>query len=167
MNSRHTSIRPGSVRALVALVLLAGVFTMHGLTGNHDSAMAMTSHLPSTAVVHETAPAAGHPDTAAAAHSMGMKHRPAGAPTVASSAVPAGSGVFVEPSSEGHLHSMGDVCLAMLAALLLALVVALARRSLTAAHPVVLAPTTVPVATDGPSPPWRRPTLPKLCVLRT
>jgi hypothetical protein len=62
---------------------------------------------------------------------------------------------------------MGDACLAMLAALLLALIVALARRSRTAAHPVQLTGMVVIVPVDGPSPPWRRPTLSKLCVLRT
>jgi hypothetical protein len=75
--------------------------------------------------------------------------------------------VTIEPGRDGHLHAMGEVCLAMLAALLLALIVALARRSLAAAHPVQLDGTTVPVTADGPSPPWRRPTLSKLCVLRT
>jgi hypothetical protein len=62
---------------------------------------------------------------------------------------------------------MGDACLAMLAALLLALIVALARRSRTPAHPVRLTGTVVILPVDGPSPPWRRPTLAKLCVLRT
>ncbi|MGC4942258.1 hypothetical protein [Kribbella sp. DT2] len=76
-------------------------------------------------------------------------------------------GLTALADQHGHLHSMGDVCLAMLLALLLALIAALARRSLTAAHPVVPADTTVPVAAALPSPPWRRPTLSKLCILRT
>jgi hypothetical protein len=62
---------------------------------------------------------------------------------------------------------MEDVCLAMLVALLLALVVAVALRSSVTAHPAVLAAAPVRVVANGPSPPWRRPTLSKLCVLRT
>jgi hypothetical protein len=139
MNSRHTRTRRGSIRALVAAVLLAGVFTMHGLTGNHDAAMAMGSSAVVSA--HDLAPSASE----------------------ISSREPA----TAEPSSQGHVHAMGDACLAMLAALLLALIVALARRSRTAAHPVQLTGMVVIVPVDGPSPPWRRPTLAKLCVLRT
>jgi hypothetical protein len=62
---------------------------------------------------------------------------------------------------------MGDVCLAMLAALLLALIGALARRSLTLAHPVQLTGATVPVPFDGATALWSGPNLSKLCVLRT
>lgn len=145
MASQQTRTRRGLIRALVVVALLAGVFTMHSLTGNHDAAMAMTSQTPSMAAVHST----------------GMMQ--AG---VADMAIPAPSAVIVEPSDQGHLHSMGDVCLAMLAALLLMLIVALARRSLAVAHPVVLAPAWVAVTADDSSPPWRRPTLSKLCILR-
>ncbi|MFC9688873.1 DUF6153 family protein [Kribbella sp. NPDC056951] len=137
MNSQHTRVRRGSARALVALVLLAGVFVMHGLTGNHDVTTAMT-HQPSvTAMTDHPAPVSDHDVRVASA------------------------------DEHGHEHSMADMCLAMLAALLLALIVALARRSLTAAHPVQLIGATIPVASDWPSPLWCRPTLSKLCILRT
>jgi len=62
---------------------------------------------------------------------------------------------------------MGDVCLAVLAALLLALIVALALRVWSVAHPVVPTLAAIRVAIDGPLPPWRQPTLSRLCVLRT
>ncbi|MGC4939972.1 hypothetical protein [Kribbella sp. DT2] len=48
MNSQHTRTRRGSARALVAVVLMADVFTMHGPTGNHDTAPAVTRQMPST-----------------------------------------------------------------------------------------------------------------------
>jgi hypothetical protein len=126
-------------------VLLAGVFTMHALTGNHDVAMA-GHHVQATAV-HVPEPVTAHLST----HDV-------------DAAAPA---LTIEPGHGGHLHSMGDVCLAMLAALLLALIVALARRSHKAAYPVQLTGTDAIVSADVPSPPWRRPSLSKLCVLRT
>ncbi|GAB3840248.1 hypothetical protein GCM10028799_83340 [Kribbella italica] len=156
---------------MVAVVLLAGVFTMHGLTGNHDVATAMTHRMPATT-------ANGHSATVMAVSTEPVQQTQATSSTAHLSTAENGPAVPMVDSGEslpeltaladdhGHVHSMSDVCLAMLAALLLALIVALTRRSLTAAHPVVLAPATVPVA-DGPSPPWRRPTLSKLCILRT
>ncbi|GAA1716537.1 hypothetical protein GCM10009745_76310 [Kribbella yunnanensis] len=140
MNSQHIRVRRASARALVALVLLAGVFVMHGLTGNHDVTMAITHQMSVTV-------ATDHPSPAAATSDHDVR--------VASA------------DEHGHEHSMTDMCLAMLAALLLALIVALARRSLTAAHPVQLIGATIPVAPDWPSPLWCRPTLSKLCILRT
>lgn len=188
-------IRKGPVRALVAVCLLAGVFAMHGLTGNHEVAMALTQQMPTAATSHHsttTGVAAGHSATTAADHTTAVAtghtttvavagHSTVGAaghtaaaaadhgvaPAVQSGALQAGPELIAQPGHDGHLHSMGDVCLAMLAALLLALVVALALRSLTVAHPAVQAAAAIRVATDGPSPPWRRPTLSKLCVLRT
>lgn len=197
-------IRKGPVRALVAVCLLAGVFAMHGLTGNHEVAMALTQHVPTAATTHHstttgvaadhsattadhtTAAATGHNTTVGAAghNTVGaVGHNTVGAsghtaaaadlggigvaPAVQSGVLQAAPELIAQPGHDGHLHSMGDVCLAMLAALLLALVVALALRSLTVAHPAVLAAAAIRVATDGPSPPWRRPTLSKLCVLRT
>jgi hypothetical protein len=71
-----------------------------------------------------------------------------------------------QADQHGHLHSIDDACLAMLAALLLALIAALTRRSVAAAHPVQLAGA-VPLVTNGdPSASWRRPTLSMLRVLR-
>ncbi|WP_026162757.1 DUF6153 family protein [Kribbella catacumbae] len=163
MDSWRIRIRQGPVRALIAVCLLAGVFAMHGLTGSHDAAMALI-HQPPTAAIRSapTVPVApaGH-----GAHAIAVPATDLGvSPAVH---VQAGSEVIVRAGHDGHLHAMGDVCLAMLAALMLALVVALALRSLTVAHPVVLAAAAIRVATDGPSPPWRRRTLSKLCVLRT
>ena len=136
-------IRSGLVKALIAACLLAGVFTMHGLTSNHDAAMPLI-HQP----IAQPAPMAHH--AAVPAPSVGLPV------------------VEIGPYEDhGHIHSMEDVCLAMLVALLLALVVALALRSLLTAHPVVLAAVPIRVVADGPSPPWRRPILSKLCVLRT
>lgn len=153
MDSWRIRIRQGPVRALIAVCLLAGVFAMHGLTGSHDAAMALTNQPAASTATHSvTTTAAPMDHSAVAGHSAGLQ---------------AGPEVTAQSGHDGHLHAMGDVCLAMLAALLLALVVALALRSLTVAHPVVLAAAAIRVATDGPSPPWRRPTLSKLCVLRT
>ena len=166
MNSQHTYTRRGPIRALVAAVLLAGVFTMHGLTGNHDVAMAMTHQTPAATASHVPRPTAAHATTPARAHSMSAVESQTATHSV-NSRPPRQSAATIARSSDGHLHAMGDVCLAMLAALLLAVIVALARRSLTAAHPVQRAGTTVPSTATGPSPPWRRPTLSKLCILRT
>ncbi|TCN35610.1 hypothetical protein EV644_115174 [Kribbella orskensis] len=174
MKIQHTRVRRGSARALIAVLLLAGVFTMHGLTGNHDAAMAAAHQMPATTAADYLAPGAavrpapGHQKQAApvTAHPSTDEIGPAAPPSHLSPPPPRPA-LTVEPGRDGHLHTMGDVCLAMLAGLLLALIVALARRSLTVAHPIQLAGTAVLVAADGPSPPWRRPTLSKLCVLRT
>ncbi|GAB3950896.1 hypothetical protein GCM10029976_086370 [Kribbella albertanoniae] len=123
------AVRRGPARLLVAVLLLAGVFAMHALTGNHNPAMA--EHTP-------------------AAHSMVASDTPA-----------------VEPVEDGHLHTMGEVCLAVLTALLIALVVTLVRRSFAPAHPIPPTGVVVPVILAEPSPPWRQPSLSKLCVLRT
>ena len=167
MNSQRTYPRRGPIRALVAAVLLAGVFSMHGLTGNHDVAMAMTHQTPAATAAHDPGPTVAHATTPARDHSMGALESQTAPHPVGSRPLQHQPAATIAPSRDGHLHAMGDVCLAMLAALLLALIVALARRSLTAAHPVQRAATTVPSTTTGPSPPWRRPTLSKLCVLRT
>lgn len=152
-------IGSGLVKALIAACLLAGVFTMHGLTGNHDAAMAL---------VHQPSTLAGVPHSDESTQ-LGVPHSHESAPHTGVPALPAGQPVVeIGPFEDhGHIHSMEDVCLAMLAALLLALVVAVALRSSVTAHPAVLAAAPVRVDADGPSPPWRRPTLSKLCVLRT
>jgi hypothetical protein len=168
MKTQETSARSGLHRALIVVWLLAGVFAMHGLTGNHDS----------VALTHAAHPAAATPDTdqprwQASLHATA--HRaPAGNPPAAAAAVNLAaadpvplSGITVRPAQEGHAHAMGDVCLAMLTALALAIAGALVSRSLRATRPVVrLRAGLVPMIT-GPSPPWLQPTLWKLCVLRT
>lgn len=252
MSSQYTRPRPGSARALLAVVLLAGVFAMHGLTGNHDVTMAMTHPAPVPSLSAQPAPttprlAAAHhsvappqeavphraaapanvvlpvhaaapahsaapaqpvaPDNAAAlvhvaapvnaaapAHSAAPVHAAVSVHVAASAQVehvvsvggelaggPGGPGesvvgagavwslgeLSVRSERHGHGHSMGDVCLAMLAALLLALIGALARRSLTLAYPIEPSGSTVLVVVDGPDTLWRTPSLSKLCVLRT
>lgn len=158
----------GLVKALIAVCLLAGVIAMHGLTGSHDAAMALPHHPPAVAQL----PAA-HPaevvNAAARSPEVGKPHSHGPAGHTAVPALPSGQPVVeIGPYDDhGHIHSMEDVCLAMLVALLLALVAALALRSLAIAHPAVLAAAPVRVVADGPSPPWHRPTLSKLCVLRT
>ncbi|TDD48564.1 hypothetical protein E1263_33205 [Kribbella antibiotica] len=129
MTTRHALVRRGPARLLVVVLLLAGVFAMHALTGSHNSAMA--EHVPS-------------------AHVMVVGDAP-----------------MLEPAEDGHLHAMGEMCLAVLAALLMALVVMLVRRSFAPAHPVPPTGAVVPVVVAEPSPPWRQPSLSKLCVLRT
>lgn len=168
MNSQHTYPRRGPIRALVAAVLLAGVFTMHGLTGNHDVTMAMIHQTPAATAAHDPHPTAAHATTPARAHSMSAAESQTATPPVDSRPLQQQqAAATIAPSRDGHLHAMGDVCLAMLAALLLALIVALARRSLTAAHPVQRADTTASSTAIGLSPPSRRPTLSKHCILRT
>ncbi|MFI7065165.1 DUF6153 family protein [Kribbella sp. NPDC050124] len=141
MNAQDTSARPGPIRALIAVFLLAGVFTMHGLTGNHDASVAM--------------PQASRPAVVTTDHS--------------SHSVPEAvsrEDVTVRPAQDGHGHA-ADVCLAMLTALALAIVGALALRCLRAMRPVLRLATQLTPVVMGPSPPWLQPTLSKLCVLRT
>ena len=174
METWRSRIRQGPVRALIAVCLLAGVFTMHGLTGNHDAAMVRAHQLPATAAADHPAPGAavrpapGHLKQAApaAAHPSFAETGRAAAPSYVTPLQPRQALTF-EPDRDRHLHAMGDVCLAMLAGLLLALIIALARRSRTVAHPIEVAGSAVLVAVDRPTPPWRRPTLSKLCLLRT
>lgn len=119
----------GLVKAAVTLCLLAGVFVMHGLTGNHDVAMASGDPMPAAVGQHHV-------------HEV------------------------AELAPGEHRHSMGDICLAMLTVLGVAIIVALALRSLRVSHPVqLLARVSTGVAPER-SPPCPRPSLSKLCVLR-
>ena len=161
-------IRQGSLRAMIAVCVLAGVLAMHGLTGNHDAAMPLVNHDATMPLVDQDAAMAlvdQAPAVAAADHGAEV----AGQAVPSVDAVPRQSlpALTAQVGHDRHVHTMGDVCLAMLATLLLALVAALALRSLIVAYPVALAGPTVRVAVDGPSRPWQQPTLSKLCVLRT
>ena len=174
MKSRRLQARRATTRALVAVVLLAGVFAMHGLTGNHDAAMAMTDQMPASvtadahsATVARTAAVAPPPGTHRSAVHQTTDEVHRATQTAHSTWAKPWPAIIVEPGHGGHSHRMVDVCLAMLVALLLALVVALTRRGLTEAHPVELIGTAAQLAAGGLSPPCRRPTLSKLCVLRT
>ena len=171
MMIRHARARRGLVRAVIVVCLLVGVFAMHGLTGSHDAAMAFTHQMPPTAptrpVVHQ-APWQSAPH--AVVHEMAaVNESAAAAPSGQSVATRSGTATrtAVEPGPAGHLHAMGDVCLAMLTALALAMVAALGMHSLRATHPVVLPGIALPSIDPGPSLPWLQPTLSKLCVLRT
>ncbi|WP_145806711.1 DUF6153 family protein [Kribbella amoyensis] len=157
-------IRQGPVKALVVVCVLAGVFAMHGLTGSHDAAMALGHEMPAPSMAGRSVADIG----AVAPMSHGDPAVPGVNPAVAD--VPPSAGVGVELTAsdgDGHLHGLGEVCLAMLAALSLALVAALVSRSLVAAYPVEMALPVTRLAIDGALPPWRRPSLSKLCVLRT
>jgi hypothetical protein len=157
MMTKDASVRSGLIKAVVTVWLLAGVFAMHGLTGNHDAAAVLTHHAHRAVAIpsYDDRPAAQPPSHAA--HQL-----PAAHPAEAAS-----GGVTVGAASGGHGHGMGEFCLAMLTALALVILGALAWRSLRAAHPVVhLSREQRPVVADQ-WPPWAQPTLSKLCVLRT
>jgi hypothetical protein len=169
MKIRDISTRSGLVRALIVVWLLAGVFAMHGLTGNHEAVMAQTH------AAHPVAAIAPNMHQTAQQHSLQSVDQMPAAKQPALAALRAPTPVDATPSSgntaytanDGHRHAMGDVCLAMLAALALAILGALAVRGLRATHPVLqVSPARVAIAA-GPSPPWLQPTLSKLCVLRT
>ncbi|WP_328992713.1 DUF6153 family protein [Kribbella sp. NBC_01245] len=148
----------GLVKGAVTLCLLAGVFVMHGLTGNHDAAMAMGHPMtpamaPAVGGIHAHDVAAGRQHAHAGAAGVG-RHHAHEVPVVAK--VVAGE----------HRHLMGELCLAMLTGLGLAIVVALALRSLRVSRPVqLLARVSRGVAPER-SPPRPPPSLSKLCVLR-
>jgi hypothetical protein len=72
--------------------------------------------------------------------------------------------VQVAPGAD---HSMGELCLAVLTALGLAIVAAQALRSLRISRPVVPAGSVLAVPTTGRAPPWLPVSSTKLCVLRT
>ena len=161
----------GPIRALIVVCLLAGVFAMHGLTGSHDATVAVSHRTPLTvstqAAMHQAPWQSAH-------HAIVHRMSPANESATAarsSQASPVYAGTAVDaaiaPASHGHLHAMGDVCLAMLTALALAMVAALAVRGLQMTHPVVLPSLAVPSIARTPSPPWLQPSLSKLCVLRT
>ncbi len=165
MKIQDTSARSGLIRALIAVCLLGGVFAMHGLTGNHDAAAALTharepASAPSAASMHPASQPPVH-----AAHRRPHSPPSATAP-LTPPAVPL-PGVTVQPAQDGHGHTMGDVCLAMLTALALAIAGALASHSLRTTRPAMRLRSRLTPMAMGPSPPWLQPTLSKLCVLRT
>jgi hypothetical protein len=168
MKTHDISARRGPIRALIAVCLLAGVFAMHGLTGNHDAIAALTpTPQPVTA-----GPASMH--QTAQQPSVHVAHRMPDIPSAAAGqlrsapvdAVPVRD-LTMRPAQDGHGHAMGEVCLAMLTALALAIAGALASRRLRSTRPVVRLGSRLSLIATGPSPPWLQPTLSKLCVLRT
>ncbi len=143
-------------RLLAVLGVVAGVFAMHGLTGNHDAAM-LGAHLGAPAG-SGSALAADLPMRPS--HAAAAAERPRGTAVV--SALPQVALVPVDDE-----HAMAGACMAVLTALILLLTLLLALRSLLAWHPVHL--TLIPGrnALTGLSPPWLAPSLSKLCVSRT
>lgn len=165
MKIQDTSTRSGLIRALIAVCLLAGVFAMHGLTGNHDATAALT---PAAEPAAAPTAASMHPAPQLSVHAA--HRRPDSPPSAAAPLSPAPlplDGVTVQPAHNGHGHTMGDVCLAMLTALALAIAGALASHSLRTTRPVIRFRSGLTPMAMGPSPPWLQPTLSKLCVLRT
>jgi hypothetical protein len=160
MNIQVTSMWwSGLTRVLAVLGVAAGVFAMHGLTGNHDAAMAAAHMNPAPRAI--AIPTTDH-------------HTSVQADNVHASAVPAMERLddaghvingALKPAGDGH--TMGSACIAVLTALVLLLALALALRSLLAWRRVpLIAQPARPVVT-GRSPPWVVPSLSKLCVLRT
>lgn len=143
-----------------ALLLLAAVFTMHGLQcAAADSSAASSAHGTGVHAASGAAPAPHQVDSSAATAS----HEGMSAPTLTAAAVagsPLGAGHDSSPHGAGHLWA---VCLAVLAAGLAAMLVALVGRL-----PELRLPLLRPV-TERPwgwlSPP-RPPDLHSLCLLR-
>jgi hypothetical protein len=132
----------GLTRALAVLGVLAGVFAMHGLTGDHDVTM-VDPHLSASSTEATHASEA----TRASEH-----------PAAARSAV-----ITVDE----HQHAMAGACLAVLTALVLLLALSLGLRSLLAWRAVQRTAPADRSALTGRSPPWLVSSLSKLCVLRT
>lgn len=147
-------------QALAVLGVLAGVFAMHGLTGNHDVTMVDPQLTALSSATEDSS--AGHPMASLEPSSS----KQAIALGAALSMVPAAAQKAVVSVDE-HQHMMADACLAMLTALVLLLALLLGLRSLLAWRAAELVvPAERPVLT-GRSPPWLVPSLSKLCVLRT
>ncbi|MFC0626342.1 DUF6153 family protein [Kribbella deserti] len=154
MKFRQRGMRSGLLKALITVCLLAGVFAMHGLTSNHNVAMP---------VPLSAAPVS--PDVTVVAHDHHAAVVADGHHVAAVAVADGKRGVEVVPA--GHEHVMGDVCLAMLTLLALAIVALLAWRSLRVFHPAQMVPVATRRIAPGPAPPWLQPSLSKLCVLRT
>src|SRR5437763_1465872 len=121
----------GPTRALAVLAVLAGVFAMHGLTGNHDAAMA-DPHM-------DAASSAAGP---AADHRMGPvdetgSSSPAGPMGgLGDQAAMSSAATHVAFIPAGDEHVMAGACVAVLTGLVLLLTLLLGLRSLLAWRPV-------------------------------
>jgi hypothetical protein len=148
----------GLTRVMAVLGVAAGVFTMHGLTGNHDAAMAAAHMNPAPRAIavlvadhHTSVQADTDPASVAAMDWLDE----------------AGNLITGALTPAGHGHTMAGACVAVLTALVLLLALMLGLRSLLAWRRVrLIAPPARPPVT-GRSPPWVVPSLSKLCVLRT
>lgn len=151
----------GPARALAVLIVLAGVFAMHGLTGNHDAAMAS----PDMGAASSAAgPGPGHHmspiDQLSLPAAAAVGHLSDAAPVVSAAA----QVTLVLANDE---HVMAGACVAVLTGLVLLLALMLGLRSLLAWRPVQLTAPAVRPVLAGRSPPWLVPSLSKLCVSRT
>jgi hypothetical protein len=152
----------GPTRALAVLGVLAGVFAMHGLTGNHDAAMA-GPHMG--AASSAAGPAADHRIGPADEMGSSSPGRPMG--DLGDKAAVSSAATHVAFIQAGDEHLMAGACIAVLTGLVLLLTLLLGLRSLLAWRPVQLtAPAVQPMLTER-SPPWLVPSLSKLCMLRT
>jgi hypothetical protein len=152
----------GLTRALAVLGVVAGVFAMHGLSGNHD--VTMVGQQMSARSGAEADLASDHPMarlgevTSSAIPGMALD---------ATASVIAAAARDAVVSVDEHQHSMAGACLAMLNGLVLLLALALGLRSLLAWRAVEFAASAGRSVLTGRSPPWLVPSLSKLCVLRT
>jgi hypothetical protein len=130
------------LRALVVVAVTAGVFAMHGMTGDHRMAMAAS---PSATVHGDHSMAGG----GSATHAVPVSDAP----------------VLTAPGDD---HSMGGACVAILAASLLLLALWTMSRGLRSWRPLGRMPVGQGLVLPARSPPsWLTPSLSKLCVLRT
>jgi hypothetical protein len=155
MNARAT-VSGALLRVLGVLGVVAGVFAMHGLTSDHEVAMAIM-HAPGD--VQAAMPAAHVAESQSAGHVV--QHGDA----VSVALVVGLERVVI--AAAGEQHGMVGECLAVLTGLLLLLALALGLRSLLACRPVVLLAPAERLVLSERSPPWLAPSLSKLCVLRT
>jgi hypothetical protein len=158
------------------LGVVTGVFAMHGLTADHELAMA-SMHAP-TAMPAEQMQAEHASRPMQAEHATGpMQAEGAVRPAHAEHAAGALQSEHSVGPTQGHhtlvlmqageRHGMGGACVAVLTGLLLLLALALGLRSLLAWRPVVLLAPRERLVLSERSPPWLAPSLSKLCVLRT
>ena len=154
------------LRLLGVLGIVAGVFAMHGLTGQHDAAMAIM-HLPGVTQTGPT-PAQHVVSTPAEAMATGLSRagESAAGHSVRLPIALVDGFDRVAIGAAGEQHGMAGACMAVLTTLLLLLALMLGLRSLRAWRSVVLlAPTERLTSTDR-SPPWLAPSLSTSGVLR-
>ena len=142
-----------ALRLLVVLPVLAGVLVMHGMTSNHDMAMATM-----VGVGEHTA---GAPTRSA--HTAGHTDAGTSWPHEAAAANTSSTALDVAPRG----HTLGPVCLGVLTATVLALL--LARiRALPRQGGRAWAPwTRLPSLSSPPRGALRAPSLTRLCISRT
>jgi hypothetical protein len=158
------TLNSGPLRVVLLLGVLAGVLAMHALTVNHHAGMAVTEGRGAAVISPE-------PQSSHGSHHNGADAIPAWSRPTAVAATSlltflhgaeAGVVQFVpaEPAS-----GMGDLCVAVLAGLVLLILPAL-RRGIPGSLGHGLLSGLRRTVLSGRSPPWSTPSLSKLCVLR-